>query len=547
MKARRLLAVFAAFTVSAALFAGCTEGNENDNDNNDDDTGIVNPNPDDKKPEDEETPGVDTSTKLTGKIYVVGDSTVCDYRPKLDDYYLPRYGYGTMLYNYINCDENQIVNLALSGRSSKSFLTEANYTTLKNSIGEGDYLIIGFGHNDEKSDDPDRFTEPKGDYTVPGSFQNVLYENYVKLAKDVGATPIVCSPIVRYNATGEYDNKSVAHVTADGDYAAAVIKLGADTNTAVVDLTGITKEYYKAHNADAQYFHAFTTYNEVGADKVPDGIDTTHINMYGAKMISYMFVKNLPAGCPLKANVKGDIVAPTYEADFPAAIKADYKKPDYSGFDSSKHTAFATIGGANWYKTAMGVLGGDKAGSYSFTDNSNKYTISTDKGSKFADKQDGFGAIFTQIDITKNFTVSAKAKVTEEATTIDKQVAFGIMLRDDIYIDTNITTITSNFVSASIRGNGATNMSRTSKTALDNDGSLTYAKDVEYEITLTRVGQVVTATIKQGANSVTTTFTDISYVGIDNNNMYLCLFANRGLTVEFSDVTFAITGEAQGA
>ena len=595
MKAKRLLAIFAAFTMSAAMFAvGCGDGTTGGEGNKGPDTeqggnnpggenpggenpggenpggenpGGENPggnnpggnnpggeNPGGENPGGEDNPGGETpSTKLTGKIYVVGDSTVCDYRPKLDDYYLPRYGYGTMLYNYLNCDEDQIVNLALSGRSSLSFLTESNYTTLKNSIGEGDYLIIGFGHNDEKNDDASRFTHPGPDYqtatTADGkpSFQYTLYENYVKMATEKGATPILCTPIVRYNATGEYDNKSVSHVTSDGDYAAAIIKLGADTNTAVVDLTGITKEYYKANNDTAKYFHAFTSYNEVDSVKVPDGIDSTHINMYGAKMISYWLATNLPAGCSLMAHVQDNISAPTYEVDFPAAIKSDYEKPDYSGFNPSEHTAFTTIGGANWYKTAMGVLGGNKAGNYLFTENSGKYTIATDKGSKFADKQDGFGAIFTQIDMTKNFTVSAKAKVTAEAATIDKQVAFGIMLRDDIYIDSNIGTITSNFVSASIRGNGATNMSRTSKTALDNDGTLTYAKDVEYEITLTRLGQVVTATIKQGANSVTTTFTDISYVGIDNNNMYLCLFANRGLTVEFSDVTFSITGDAQGA
>ena len=51
-------------------------------------------------------------------------------------------------------------NLALSGRSSLDFLSEANYATLKNSIKAGDYLLIGFGHNDEKYTDSDRFTYP---------------------------------------------------------------------------------------------------------------------------------------------------------------------------------------------------------------------------------------------------------------------------------------------------------------------------------------------------------------------------------------------------
>ena len=75
----------------------------------------------------------------------------------------------------------------------------------------------------------------------------------------------------------------------------------------------------------------------------------------------------------------------------------------------------------------------------------------------------------------------------------------------------------------------------------------TFAQNAEYELTVTRVGQVVDVTVKQGANAVTTKFTDISFVGVDNTKMYLCLFANRGLTVEFSSLSFEITGEAQGA
>lgn len=74
-----------------------------------------------------------------------------------------------------------------------------------------------------------------------------------------------------------------------------------------------------------------------------------------------------------------------------------------------------------------------------------------------------------------------------------------------------------------------------------------FTLNAEYELTVKRVGQVVDVTVKQGANSVTTKFTDISFVGVDNTKIYLCLFANRGLTVEFSEVSFAITGEAQGA
>ena len=68
------------------------------------------------------------SEPFTGKIYIVGDSTVCSFN---DNYYLPRYGYGTQISKYINVADENVENLALSGRSSKSFLAEENYTTFK--------------------------------------------------------------------------------------------------------------------------------------------------------------------------------------------------------------------------------------------------------------------------------------------------------------------------------------------------------------------------------------------------------------------------------
>lgn len=491
------------------------------------------------------------------KIYVVGDSTVCDFQDK-DDYYIRRYGYGTQLYNFLDLtNASQVVNLALSGRSSKSFLTESNYTTLKNSIGAGDFLIIGFGHNDEKSDDPARFTDPNGDYTVKGSFQNTLYESYVKLATDKGATPILCTPIVRYSGSG-YDG-SVAHVTSAGDYPAAIKKLGADTNTAVVDLTAITKEYYSAHNDEAKKFHAYTSYIEDGANKNPDGMDGTHINKYGAKQIALWLLDNLPAECPLVNHVKieGELDA---SAEYAGAINGSYVKPPYDGFNPAQYasnkltTTTTNDTTVDWYHTAMGIIGGDsKTSEYKFTENNGVFTITAGSGSKFAsgkadegtNGQDGFGAMFVQVDITKDFKATAKAKVT--TVSASDQSVFGMMLRDDIYIDKHNTTINSNFVSASVTGKGKANMSRDNKVTLSYGGSMACTQNAEYELSLTRVGQVVTAVVKQGTNTVTSTFTDYSFVGVDSTKMYLCLFVSRSMVVEFSEISFEITGEAQGA
>ncbi len=222
------------------------------------------------------------------RLFVVGDSTLSAFN---DNYYYPRYGYGTKLGEYLDSSKITVENLAMSGRSSKSFLKEKNYKTFVENIREGDYLIIGFGHNDEKAEES-RYSNPNGSKEDAGSFKNVLYENYVKVALDKKATPVLCTPIVRRSKTGEYKGSTI-HITSDkdgykgGDYAKAIIELGKEVGVSVVDLTSITKaRYSKLSPSKAAKFHAQKT-------KDSDTVDNTHLNVYGATMVAYDVVSEL--------------------------------------------------------------------------------------------------------------------------------------------------------------------------------------------------------------------------------------------------------------
>jgi len=114
-------------------------------------------------------------------VWIVGDSTVSSFT---DAYYYPRYGWGTQIGEYLD-GTYDIQNLALSGRSSVSFTKEDNYTTLVNGMKSGDYLLVGFGHNDEKAGDG-LFSSGSGDYKTPGTFGYSLYKNYIKPANEKG-------------------------------------------------------------------------------------------------------------------------------------------------------------------------------------------------------------------------------------------------------------------------------------------------------------------------------------------------------------------------
>ena len=514
---------------------------------------------------DEETPAADASTPLPAenKIYVVGDSTVCSFN---DNYYMPRYGYGTQIVEYFNVTSDQVVNLAMSGRSSLSFLTETNYTTLENSIGEGDYLIIGFGHNDEKDDDATRYTNPVPDYqTATGadgapSFQYTLYENYVKLAKDAGATPILCTPIVRYSSTADYSGSKI-HVTDKGNYAAAIKALGEATDTTVIDLTSLTKAVYEADNTAAQYYHAHTTY-ELDADgitKLPMGRDDTHINKYGAQMVVYQLANALKStDSTLAAHVKDNIAAP---AD-PSVAVEDYTKPAYTAPDLSLFTkvtdlaATETTSASSWYRTVVGNIGGtSKYSNYNISYTNNVFTVGVaSNNGKFSSDDDGFGTAFMRVDMSTNFTINATATVTNVAAGVaNNQSAFGIMLRDDIYRENSGDNYAgkaspkTNYVAAGVFQTGETIFSRENATLTKGDNTGAVATGATYQMTIERVGQVVNVTVVVNGVTKTKTYTDFDFAAVDNEHMYICLFANRGLTVEFSNVNYKVTGTSQGA
>ena len=504
----------------------------------------------DYKPEPEVPEVINPTT-----IYLVGDSTVCSFS---DNYYYPRYGYGTQLANYLT-DKATVVNLALSGRSSKSFITEANYETLKNSLKEGDYLVIGFGHNDEKSDDAARFTDASKPYTDESSFGYYLYNYYIKLAQDAGATPILCTPIVRAASDDGY-NDSEAHITATGDYAQAIRDLGSELGVSVVDLTEITKVEYSSKGYDAiKYYHAVTVgMKDASGNVVPnfDSVDKTHLNIYGAKFVAYNLANEFKGIPGIRNYVSSEISAPT-EADLvvnPNYVYSDYTAPDLDAYAPVDHFTTITDG---WYGTGFGDTGGDPATA------SNGYiaketeegvfqvgqTAGSNKG-KFSSTADGFAFLFTQVEADKNFKITVTAEIITTAST--KQAGFGLMLRDDIYLPTKDASIVSNYVTAGIlceadstyalfkRENATLNKGQSFGSGLPAVGDV-------YTMSIERVGQSVTVTVSLGDKTVSTTHYDFDFLAKDNGYMYVGMFANRGTVVEFTDLQFEITGTSQGA
>lgn len=492
-------------------------------------------------------------------MYLVGDSTVASFA---DEYFYPRYGYGTQIGNYLS-DKVTVKNFALSGRSSKSFLTESNYTLLKNNLKDGDILVIGFGHNDEKSDDVARFTDASLPYTDPNSFGYHLYEYYIKLAQEKGAIPILCTPIVRAQSQDNYSGNE-GHNTATGDYAAAIREVGEAYGVNVIDLTVLTRNRYEEIGfAEAVYYHAILVgkYDTDGKAIIPDlaTVDKTHLNIYGAKYVAYLFASEMAELDGVGGYVLDGIAEPT-KADLVA--NPNYKVPDYTAPDLENYNApsnFATITDG-WYGTAFGNTGGNPQS------NSNGYIAKEvsegvfqvgqhlDSGSnkgKFQSADDGFAFAFRQVEANKNFKLTVSGEIVYTAGV--KQAGFGLMLRDDCIIGQSATgSVNTNYVTAGIyfpsdnvmnanfyRENATLNKGQSISGSLT--GSDTFTMAIE------RVGQSVTVTLVYGGQTYTQTHVDFDFFAVDTQYMYVGMFANRGTVVEFTDVVFEITGESQGA
>ena len=501
-------------------------------------------------------PTTEAPVELTDTtLYCVGDSTMSSFS---DAYYLPRYGYGTQLSNYFD-EKVSVVNYALSGRSSKSFLLETNYNLLKTNLSEGDYLLIGFGHNDEKSDDIDRFTDASKPLTDTTSFQYSLYENYIKLAEEKGAIPILATPIVRVNSSNDYTGSS-AHVTATGDYAQAIRALGEEKGVTVVDLTKITADKYSSlgYN-DAIYYHAFTAgkYDTDGTTIIPNlnSLDGTHLNKYGAKFVAYSFAKALKdTNNPLGKYVLDNIKAPIKVLELEEAVNPNYKVPSYAApkldeYSPVENFVTSTNG---WYGTAFGDTGGAPVGKGFIakeTSNGVFEVGNPNSAGKIAGSSEGIAFLFKQVGKNDNFTITADVEVTTGAGA--KQTGFGLMLRDDCYLPVNDKSIISNYVTAGMycSDSAASVVYCRENGALGQVGgsAALYATGSTAKLSIVRIGQVVTCTVEYAGQTYTNTYTDFDFLAIDNDYMYVGMYATRGTVATFTNVVYTYTGESQGA
>jgi lysophospholipase L1-like esterase len=193
-------------------------------------------------------------------LHTIGDSTMATYDESTSDIR----GWGMMFQQFFNSGVT-VNNRAKNGASSKSFYIEAPYwTTVKQQIKAGDYVIIQFAHNDEKNGGLDGGTDPGNpvngtDYrgTNPQTTYKDYLRNYIDETRALNATPILATSMCRkYFSGGTITRKGLHDLGPDFslpatdhtyDYTYAMKEVAAEKGVQLIDLTTLTKTLVESY------------------------------------------------------------------------------------------------------------------------------------------------------------------------------------------------------------------------------------------------------------------------------------------------------------
>lgn len=194
----------------------------------------------------------------------------------------PQTGWPQQIHNYFLYEgAASVYNFGKNGRSTKSFIDEGRFAEALEKAGKGDIALISFGHNDEKKEDPTRYTDPFGAYQ----------ENLAMMAKallEKGAKVIFLSSIERLHvdSKGNIEN-------SHGDYPKAMKEIAEKLGLPYIDLNALTHSYLESHSyAVNQTYYMIFGKGEY-ASKPEGSDDHTHLTKTGANWICQLVVPEL--------------------------------------------------------------------------------------------------------------------------------------------------------------------------------------------------------------------------------------------------------------
>lgn len=241
-----------------------------------------------------------TSADRRFTIFMIGDSTMANKDIKKGQ----ERGWGMALQGFFT--ENVVVdNHALNGRSSRSFIIEGHWQKVYDAMKPGDYLVIQFGHNDEKG----KIEKNNKRHTEPGLTFDDNYRMFIRAAQEKGVTPIVMNAVVRRNfykkpdmnvddeslrdakSTGKEQINSDTLIDTHGLYVVTPQNVAKLMRVPFVDANKITKDFENSLGVEkSRLLHMISA--------VKNGKDNTHYTVYGAHEVASRLVDAMAEVCP---------------------------------------------------------------------------------------------------------------------------------------------------------------------------------------------------------------------------------------------------------
>lgn len=209
-------------------------------------------------------------------LHLAGDSTMAN---KPDPAY-PERGWGQAFRAWVP-PSLRLVNHAVNGRSTKSFRDLGHWDNLLALLREGDWVVLQFGHNDARKDDPERYADPAVDY--PANLRRFIAEVRAK-----GAHPVLATPVVRreWSKQGEL-------VNSHQGYPAAARAVAAEEKVPLLDLEAVTRRLVTELGPAASE-KLFLNYAPGEHPRLPEGkTDNTHFNEEGARRVAALVLEEM--------------------------------------------------------------------------------------------------------------------------------------------------------------------------------------------------------------------------------------------------------------
>ena len=247
-------------------------------------------------------------------VFLCGHSTVVDQ----DDE--PWASWGQMITRWMDPGVS-IANYAESGETASTFIAVGRLKKALTQMKAGDYIIMEFGHNDQKQKMPGS-----------GAYYNfaTALKTFVDEARKRGAHPIFVTPTQRRS----FQNGRIQDTHAD--YPEAMRWVAEREGVPLIDLHTMTRTLYEAMGEEDSK-RAFVHYP---ANTYPGQTqalaDNTHFNPYGAYQIAKCIIEGLRTAAPelyrhVRPEYKGfDPAQPDRVEDFHwvESEKVDMVKPD---------------------------------------------------------------------------------------------------------------------------------------------------------------------------------------------------------------------------